>query len=358
MISKSIKYYLKISAFLWVFGQFSFGQVQMVNTSGTNFSFVGSPILTLDDVSLINEGTITSDQETYNFVGESATVDHFLNGASGFEIYTLSIDKSSNGISVLTNLTINNQIDFVNGTIELDGADIEMNGANLNNESETSRILGNPGSVFTTLDLNAPSAVNPSNLGFEFEGETDLGTTGIVRSHGIITLGANESIERQIEISATNDEIIILKFFYLDAELNGIDENELTVFRDTGSGYEALETLSRDTDLNFVEVENVSVNGIYTLADSETLSVVNNQLINYSVFPNPFEDKIAIQFSENSPNREIKIFDLFGRMVNQSNLDHEPQNQIDLSHLQNGVYLLVPSQDEKALNAVKIIKSK
>ncbi len=56
----------------------------------------------------------------------------------------------------------------------------------------------------------------------------------------------------------------------------------------------------------------------------------------FSIFPNPVSDKLHIKSPE-IPIEKVRIFDLNGKLIKEEKLDH---NQIKVSHLQKGIYIL------------------
>jgi hypothetical protein len=59
----------------------------------------------------------------------------------------------------------------------------------------------------------------------------------------------------------------------------------------------------------------------------------------FSIFPNPFTDNLFIELDDFSGRASYVIIDVLGKMVDSNTLT-KPTAQIDLSHLQSGVYIL------------------
>ena len=73
-----------------------------------------------------------------------------------------------------------------------------------------------------------------------------------------------------------------------------------------------------------------------------------------SIFPNPSSDRIQIlNKSNNTPLKEIKVFDTTGREV-YSNFIFKGET-IDISKFSNGMYYLIMKRDNK-LKTIKFIK--
>jgi hypothetical protein len=74
---------------------------------------------------------------------------------------------------------------------------------------------------------------------------------------------------------------------------------------------------------------------------------------NFSVYPNPFQEKISIQLTNNQ-NATVEVFNLLGvRLINES--IYNKQKQLDLSTLPNGVYIVTVSF-ENSKETIRVIK--
>jgi predicted extracellular nuclease len=85
-------------------------------------------------------------------------------------------------------------------------------------------------------------------------------------------------------------------------------------------------------------------------------SVRNENAIDFSVFPNPSNDFINIQINNNENLKEVKLYDISGKMIYlQTIKDNNSIQKMDISTLSNGVYF-VEIISEKAVATKKIIK--
>ncbi len=78
-----------------------------------------------------------------------------------------------------------------------------------------------------------------------------------------------------------------------------------------------------------------------------------NDRINVNVFPNPTTDFININASKKTT---LRIYDVSQKLVKVVSV--EKQDQVDLSELSSGTYLLVFSKNNKKLKTIKIIVQK
>jgi len=199
-------------------------KAQMVLSSGNNFVQTGGYVV-LQDASLVNNGTFNPPAGTVRFSG---TGNNSISGTTSPAFQILEISKSSGSqLTLQNNITVNNNINFLSGLIELNANNIDLTGtAYLNNESETSRITGITGGyVQATATLNAPSAENPGNLGVVITSAQNPGVTVIRRGHVSQqnSYGTGNSIYRYYDIlPATPPSSLTVRLNYFDAELNGL----------------------------------------------------------------------------------------------------------------------------------------
>ena len=79
-------------------------------------------------------------------------------------------------------------------------------------------------------------------------------------------------------------------------------------------------------------------------------AIAENEIV---VYPNPFQDELVIEFNDFQNLESIEILNTSGQRVFFST---EPKQIIDLNHLKSGVYILIFSMNDDALEYHKIIK--
>ena len=110
-----------------------------------------------------------------------------------------------------------------------------------------------------------------------------------------------------------------------------------------------------DTTIEFVSIINSENNDIYYDTTFYQINCgqlsVNNYEHDYSVYPNPFYDKVTIGCLEKC--KIVKIYDIKGRLQKSS----EVQNNIinDLEDLKNGNYIISLEFKDKVITK-KLIK--
>ena len=149
--------------------------------------------------------------------------------------------------------------------------DLGATGA-VNGESETSRLIGFAGGYIQIINtLNAPSSANPGNLGAIITSPQNLGSTTIRRGEQSQANGggAGSSILRYYDISpATNSGLnATLRFSYFNAELNGLDENTLVLWRSPDNiSWSNQGFTTRNTITNYVEKTGIDAFSRWTLS--------------------------------------------------------------------------------------------
>lgn len=240
---------------------------------GAVLKTTGGVTVTLHDINLVNDGTInqSAGEGIFRFSG---TANNTISGVNALLFDILQIAKTGVAkISLQQNIAIGSGITFTSGLIDLNNNNIFLQpAALLNGESETSRIIGPVGGyVEITNTLNAPSAINAGNLGAIITSGTNLGATTIRRGHLSQTngTGAGNSIHRYYDISPANNTGLnaTLRFQYFDAELNGLAENILLLWKSvntTSWNNEGFTT--RDDINNYVEKTGITDFSRWTLS--------------------------------------------------------------------------------------------
>jgi hypothetical protein len=191
--------------------------------------------LVLNDMSLVNNGVFNQSTGVVKMTGENNSV---ISGTALPGFYSLQVAKNAaKEIQLLTNINVSGEVSFISGLLNLNNRNLVLLGtATVKGETELRRIIGPTGGyVETTIALNAPAAVNPGNLGAYIYSTQNLGTTIIRRGHQsqLIGGGNNNSLHRYYDILPLNNTALnaTLRFQYFDAELNGLNENNVMLFK-------------------------------------------------------------------------------------------------------------------------------
>lgn len=178
------------------------------------------------------------------------------------------------------------------------------------------------------------------------------GDNAISRASTAISSESNSSVSRVYNTTAMLSGFTgTLTFSYLDGELNDINEDdlvlELQAADDSWTSYTATVDPNSNT-VSYMFDDAVSFKGVTASAAGASLTVEDIETSNsIVVYPNPTADRIYINSTENTTS---ELFDLMGRKVRSTS-----QNQMDLSTLGNGAYILNIITTNKT-QSFKIIK--
>jgi hypothetical protein len=234
---------------------------QLINKGATIVVSPGTHLV-LENLSLQNNGVFNQTGGTVLFTGKTNA---FISGSNTPAFYNLQLNKPSATLQLQTGITVNHELQFNGGLLQLNSNTVLLDAAGLlTGESESSHITASSGGyVQITKILNAPSAENPGNLGVLITSSQNLGSVTIRRGHQLLSgiTDRSSSVLRYYDISASNNASInaTLRFKYLDAELNGLTENDLVLWKTNGvTDWTDLGRSSGSTSSNFVEQKGIN----------------------------------------------------------------------------------------------------
>jgi hypothetical protein len=201
-----------------------------------------------------------------------------ISGTGNTVLGELHLNKSAGVVQLNRQVSIFNNLTFTSGNLDLNGNTLfflaDPNGQ-LIGENNSSRIMGNTGLVRKPATLNAPANLNPGNIGVFISSAQNPGATTIERLHYPVN---GQNVRRVFHITPANNSALnaTLQFQYLDAELSGLDENLLSVWRsDNGtSGWTNIGGVV-NTALNTLTLNGVNDFAWYTIAPSNAALPVN-----------------------------------------------------------------------------------
>ncbi|MEZ4990795.1 MAG: dockerin type I domain-containing protein [Saprospiraceae bacterium] len=235
-----------------------------------NLKVNGNTGIVLKNTNWNNEGTFTPGNGTVLLRGDSPQTEAYVGGTNTTTFHNLEIDRTTNPAQLDQQIEVSNELRFTSGLLDLNGHDLilgEVNGQ-IVNESESNRIIGPlGGAVVKTTILNAPTAANPGNIGLEITSTQDLGSTEIRRGHDPKDILGLEGIERHFTISPTNNNNLdaTARFYYFDAELNGLTENQMEPWRYDGTNWTNYARTAADETNNWVTTTGIPAFSIWTL---------------------------------------------------------------------------------------------
>jgi hypothetical protein len=249
------------------------GQQQFVITGG-HVNISGPSSLVLEDCNLINNGTLRATDGSVLFTGTSFA-EIGIAGTGTTVLFDLVLDRPASPVLLAIPLTVNRNLQFVSGHLDLNGFDLILGQAQgtLLNESEQHRVIGATGGhLVKTILLDNPSNLDPGQLGLRISIPENLGLTTIRRGHEPQVLPEDVSIERYYSIAPAvqPQENADLTFTYFEAELNGLPEAELTLWNNPGSDWQEQEGGSPDNAQNTYQYTALNLSGTWTLAPQGT----------------------------------------------------------------------------------------
>ena len=255
-------------------------QAQMVVQNGTTIKTTGNAVIALQDINLVNNGTISQQTGEGKFIFAGTQPSTISGSSTTTQFDTLFIAKTGTGkVSLAQNITVGSGIKMTSGKIDMLNNNINLlPTAKLVGETETSHITSTgTGYVTITLPLNGPVGNNPGNMGAVISSMQNLGSTTIKRGHASQVNAANvgTSITRYYDIIPTNNTALnaTLRINYLDVELNGLSEADLNTWRSTDNiTWQNMGYTNRSTTANYVEKMNIASFSRWTL------STLNNPL--------------------------------------------------------------------------------
>jgi hypothetical protein len=180
------------------------------------------------------------------------------------------------------------------------------------------------------------------------------GDNAVSRSASAVTAGDNSSVSRVYSTTALLSGFTgTLSFSYLDGELNGIAEGdlvlELQADDDSWTSYTGtVDEINNTVSYTFTDA--VSFKAVTASAAGATLTIedLSSATSSVYVYPNPTANRIYIQANN---IKKAALFDLMGRRVRITN-----QDQIDLSNINSGSYILQVTTQNNTTETFKIIK--
>ena len=180
------------------------------------------------------------------------------------------------------------------------------------------------------------------------------GDNAVSRSASAITAGDNSSVSRVYSTTALLSGFTgTLTFSYLDGELNDIEETdlvlELQADDDSWTSYTGTVDETNNT-VSYTFTDAVSFKAVTASAAGATLTIedLSPAANGIYVYPNPTANRVYIQ-----ADNLIKaaLFDLMGRKVLETN-----QDQIDISNMSSGSYILQVTTQNNTTESFKIIR--
>jgi hypothetical protein len=344
------------------------GQNVLKLTPGAILYVDNGVLVTVENMDFNNEGGIGSvgplpSRGTFRFSG---AINTNISG-TGVGSCMIEIDKNGGILQLMNDIGISSYIRFVSGLLDLNNHNISFvySVAGVTFETESSRVIGPTGGYMQfsrTLSVNSPN--NPGNLGLHITPSQYYYIPNLRRGHQSQTgnLGNGYSILRYYDFITHNQTISgTLRFQYFDAELNGINENGLELWRSTDNiNWTRVGFISRSSINNYVEKTGIAdLSGRWTLAPAENFrsaTPVQQQPIgpsaaiqqgknNCKIWSNPANNSLRIDITATRQSKTIiSLFDSKGALIRTQQNPLLPGNNlltIDTKDLVAGIYYIL-----------------
>ncbi|NUO03622.1 MAG: hypothetical protein HUU01_23655, partial [Saprospiraceae bacterium] len=252
---------------------------------------------------------------------------------------------------------------------------LSSEGSSLYFENDNSRMAGGDGTGYATLWAKllagAENNAGPGNLGLAVLHSDHEDYAEFRRGFAPQTTPAGNSIARWYEVLPNHNQGLNaqLRFWYLDAELGGLDENELIVWRsgDGGISWVPLSIHDRNTNENWVEIDNQDELARYTLAGPESILPMAGHIsgipasadaMTMVLFPNPVSETAQICIRATmATSTFLRWQDASGKVVRNTPITlHEGRNDFSetVSELPPGIWFV--SVGLSGVPAIRVVK--
>jgi hypothetical protein len=225
---------------------------------------------------LTNNGSSTLITSGSGAIEMNGTASQNITGSSALNFYNLTVNNSSTGVVLGTDITVTNTLTMTDGDVQLSGKTIALGTTgSISGETNNNRIYGTTGSITATRTLNAPSSVNVAGTGLILTSAANLGSTSIVRKHNQYSI-VGSSIFRNYTITPTNNTGLnaTLRFSYFTNELGGLTEADLRAEESTNGGtIWTLQGGTVNTASDYLDKTGINSFALWTLSATTPLPV-------------------------------------------------------------------------------------
>jgi hypothetical protein len=349
-------------------------------SSGTLLKTGESIFIVSENTSLVNDGNLQQVSGAFKFTGDA---DVFISGKNASTFSRLIMSKTGTAkLKLLQHISIVKELNFSAGLLDLSDFNIDLGTTGLlSGENESTHAIGRTGYIQIVTDLNSPNNFNPGNLGAVFTSEQNLGNTVIRRGHQLQANVNGEKVLRYYDIRPANKIGLntTLRFSYFNTELNGLEENNLTLWQSAdNSNWTNLGFNTRNITTNYLERSmgpdrnnnHRSSHFVYCIASDDMAARIkkagnNSDFIgknDWKAWPNPVAENLWINISASEGSKaSIKIYDDRGALVRLEQHSLSSGNNllnVDMKKMAAGTYFIFTNwgngQMQKTKKVVKM----
>jgi len=345
------------------------GQGSFIIGSQSHVVCTGSPAIVLQSTGLDNNGNFEAEKSAVYFSGEPATISG--NGTTTFFDAHIGAD-----VALKSDVAFDGAVLFYGGFLHPGDQTVRLTdeGGSFYFENDNSRMTGNGigyATLYTKLLAGAENTAGPGNIGIVVLQSDQEDYAEFRRGYAPQWTPAGSSIARWYEVlPAYNQNLNAqIRLWYLDAELGGLDENELIVWRsdDGGNTWLPLPLHTRNSTENWVEIAGQDELARYTLAGPEGIAPLAGQVsgnaatgagMALELFPNPVSETAQIRIHAQEPaNTFLRWQDASGKVVRSTSISLiEGRNDFSetVSELPAGVWFV--SVGLPGVPAIRVVK--
>ena len=259
---------------------------KVVVQTGSNFVAAGGNVV-INNTDLTTDGVFNGNGAGLIITGNSNSS---LSGSTPLQVGTLTLNTSPASKLTLSNtLKISTAFIFQNGQADLNNNQLQLGlGALVQGENETNHFIAVSGGsvIVPAIGVNNPFQFNAGNLGAVITSTTNLGNLSVTRFGKPAINPVNpgmHGIQRTFLIQPQNNIALnaTLRFYYLDAELNGDNPNTLALWKSNdGIAWKLVGADSRSSTGKYVEKNAIADFSYWTLTDA--LNALPLTLISFS----------------------------------------------------------------------------
>lgn len=293
---------------------------------GINIVAGGDIKIVLNDAHFINNGNFTAGASTVLFAGTAAKQTMFVGGNSRTAFNNLSINRPFEQLQLNNDISVSGALNFSAGNLELNNHRVDLGSTGvIVGENTNARITGVKGGVVVaTAVLNAPSKVNPGNIGVELTSAANLGATIITRGHvQQVNARGQSGINRYYDVQAANSSApVSVRFFYLQPEVGDLKESDLVLWSgDAFKGWIDAGKEYGDAGMDWVAKNNLAQVSRFTLGLNNTETRLGVKSV--QAFPNPARDRFTVTlYSDTERGGIMSLQDENGRVLERKQLQY------------------------------------